>query len=185
MPVICAAIDGAGPLHDAVARTFDVPREVVRWLGCRDLPQDWRLDQARVCRLLAALSWLPPERRPRSPAQFSDFMQLCGELAAIFRFRDNHGDLRMRAWSVLHGPCMRRWLAECRQPGWAMDAMRRDRQGFAAECADASDFLGTLTDVVQERQDAGDEAALVHVMRWVGGIGLRRLLALSRAWHAD
>ena len=182
---IRAAIDGAEPLHDAVARAFGVPREVVRWLGSRELPANWLLDDVRLARLLAALSWLPPERRPCSPAQFGDLMQLCGVLAAIFRFRNDRGDLRTRAWSALHGPCMRRWLAERGQPGWARDAMARDRQGFAAQCADASDFLGALVDAVQCAQDAGDEAALALVVRWVAGIGLRRLLAMSRCWHAD
>lgn len=185
LAAIRAAIDGAGPLHDAVACAFGVPREVVRWLGSRELPGNWQLDDVRLGRLLAALSWLPPERRPCSPAQFRDLMQLCGELAGIFRFRNDRGDLRTRAWSALHGPCMRRWLAECGQPGWARDAMARDRQGFAAQCADASDFLGALVDAVQHRQDAGDEAALVWVTRWAAGIGLRRLLAMSRDWHAD
>ncbi|WP_311964522.1 hypothetical protein, partial [Acinetobacter baumannii] len=90
------------------------------------------------------------------PAQFDDLMQLCGVLAAMFRFRDSFGDLRMTAWSALHGPCMRRWLAECMQPGWARDAMRRDWPGFAAECADASDFLGALVEAVASRQDGGD-----------------------------
>ena len=182
---IAVAIDCAEPLHDAVARAFDVPREVVRWLGDRALPANWQLDDVRLRRLLAALSWLPPEQRPGSPAQFGDLMQLCAVLARIFRFRDDRGDLRMHAWSLLHGPCMRRWLAECRQPGWAREAMRRDRQGFAGQCADASDFLGALADAVRHRQDAGDEAALVVAMRWAAGIGLRRLLALSREWHAQ
>ncbi|WP_137174111.1 PcfJ domain-containing protein [Massilia sp. HP4] len=182
---VARAIDGAEPLHDAVARAFDVPREVVRWLGTRALPAHWQLDDVRLPKLLAALSWLAPERRPRSPAQFDDLMQLCGVLAAVFRFRDSFGDLRMRAWSELHGPCMRRWLAECRQPGWAQDAMRRDGRGFAAECADASDFLRALVDAVEYRQDAGDRAALAVVARWAAGIGLRRMLALSRRWHAE
>jgi len=182
---IRAAIDCAEPLHDAVARAFDVPREVVRWLNGRTLPGNWQLDDVRLRRLLAALSWLPSERRPQSPAQFDGLMQLCGVLARVFSFRDDRGDLRMSAWSVQHGPCMQRWLAECRQPGWALDAMRRDQQGFAAECADASDFLGTLVEAVQDRDDASAEGALDAVLRWAAGIGLRRLLALSRQWHAD
>lgn len=185
LAAVRAAIDGAGPLHDAVACAFGVPRELVRWLGSRELPGNWQLDDVRLGRLLAALSWLPPERRPSSPAQFGDLMQLCGVLAGIFRFRNDRGDLRTRAWSALHGPCMRRWLAECGRPGWARDAMARDRQDFAAQCADASDFMGALVDAVQHRQDAGDEAALAWVTRWAAGIGLRRLLALSRDWHAD
>lgn len=183
---IRAAIDCAEPLHDAVAGAFDVPREVVRWLSSRTLPGNWRLNDIRLRRFLAVLSWVPPERRPQSPAGFEALMQLCGVLAQIFRFRNvRGGDLTMRAWSVRHGPCMRRWLAECRQPGWALVAMRRDQQGFAAECADASDFLGTLVDAVQHRYDASDEAALAAAMCWAAGIGLRRLLALSRQWHAN
>jgi len=183
--MICAAIDGAEPLHDAVARAFDVPREVVRWLGKRALPGHWRLDEVRLRRLLAALSWLPPERRPRTPAQFAELVQLCGVLAGIFRFRDDRGDLQMRAWSALHGTCMRRWLAECGRPGWARDALARDPQRFAAQCADAADFLGTLADAVQCARDAGGDAALASVVRWAGGIGLRRLLAMSVCWHAQ
>lgn len=182
---IRAAIDCAEPLHDAVARAYDVPREVVRCLSRRTLPGNWQLDNLRLRKLLAALSWLPPERRPRSPAQFDALMQLCGLLAQIFRFRGDRGDLRMSAWSEQHGPCMRRWLDECRQAGWARDALARDRQGFAAECADTSDFLATLVDAVQDRHDCGDERALGLVMRWAAGIGLRRLLSLSRQWHAQ
>jgi hypothetical protein len=181
---IRAAIDEAEPLHDAVARAFDVSREVVRWLSCRTLPEHWQLDDVRLRRLLAALSWIPPERRPQSPTQFGDLVQLCGVLARIFRFRNDRGDLRMSAWSVLHGPCMRLWMAEC-QHGWALRARCSDPEGFATECADASDFLSTLVEAVQDGQETEDEAALALVMRWAAGISLRRLLDLSRQWHAN
>jgi hypothetical protein len=135
--------------------------------------------------LLAALSWLPPERRPQSRAQFEDLVHLCTVLARIFQFPNNHGDLRTHAWSARHGSCMRRWLAECLQPGWALDARRRDPEAFEAECADASDFLSTLAEAVQDRHGVGDHAALALAMRWAAGIGLRRLLGLSRQWHAQ
>ena len=181
---IRAAIDETAPLDEAVARAFDVPREVVRWLSCRTLPEHWQLDDGRLRRLLAALSWIPPEHRPQSSTQFSDLVQLCGVLARIFRFRNDRGDLRMSAWSVLHGPCMRLWLAEC-QHGWALRARGSDPHGFATNCADASDFLSALVEAVQDEQETEDEAALALVMRWATEISLRRLLDLSRQWHAN
>lgn len=181
---IRAAIDEASPLYEAVAGAFDVSREVVRWLGRRALPATWQLNDARLRRLLAALSWLPSEHRPGSCSQFEDLVQLCSTLARIFRFYD-YGDLRMTAWSARHGPCMRRWLAECRQPGRMQNAIRRDPHRFAIECADASDFLGTLVEAAQDRHATENEAAVACAMRWAAGISLRRLLELSRQWHAD
>jgi hypothetical protein len=181
---IRAAIDETLPLYEAVAGAFDVSREVVRWLGRRPLPVTWQLNDVRLSRLLAALSWVPPERRPESCAQFEDLVQLCTKLARIFRFHD-YGDLRTPAWSVRHGPCMRRWLAECRQPGRMQDAIRRDPHRFATECGDASDFLGTLIEAAQDRHGTENEAAVACAMRWAAGISLRRLLELSRQWHSD
>jgi hypothetical protein len=183
--LIRGAVDDGAPLHDAVACAFDVPREVVRWLGGRTLPDSWQLDDVRVQRLLAALSWLPPERRPQSGAEFEDLMALCTVLARIVRFRNERGDLRMHAWAVRHGACMRRWLAECRQLGWAHDTRRRDPEAFATACTDASDFMATLVGAVQDRHGVGDEAAVTLAMRWTAGIGLRRLLGLSTQWHAQ
>jgi hypothetical protein len=181
---IRAAIDEALPLYEAVAGAFDVSREVVRWLGRRPLPATWQLNDVRLSRLLAALSWVPPERRPQSCAQFEDLVQLCTTLARIFRFHD-YGDLRTPAWSARHGPCMRRWLAECRQPGRMQDTIRRDPHRFATECGEASDFLGTLIEAAQDRHGTENEAAVACAMRWAAGISLRRLLELSRQWHAD
>jgi hypothetical protein len=181
---IRTAIDEASPLYEAIAAAFDVSRDVVRWLGRRELPAAWQLNDVRLRRLLTALSWLPAEHRPGSSAQFEDLVQLCSTLARTFRFHD-YGDLRMVAWSARHGPCMRRWLAECRQPGAMRDAIRRNPRGFATECADASDFLGTLVEAAQERHGTENEAAVACTMRWAAGISLRRLLELSRQWHAD
>jgi hypothetical protein len=181
---IRAAIDEALPLHEAVAGAFDASREVVRWLGRRPLPATWELNDVRLSRLLAALSWVPPERRPASCSQFEDLVQLCTTLARIFRFHD-YGDLRTPAWSARHGPCMRRWLAECRQPGRMQDVIRCDPHRFAAECGAISDFLGTLIEAAEDRHGTENEAAVACAMRWAAGISLRRLLELSRRWHAD
>jgi hypothetical protein len=182
---IRSAIDDATPLHDAVANSFNVPRGVVRWLGRRLLPADWRLDVPRLRHLLAALSWLPPERRPTSTHEFVDMVETCNLLAAPLRFDVDSSDREIVACLSRHAPCMRRWLAEVGRTGWAAGTMRRDRQRFALELSDARDFLRALAEGIQYRRSVPSEAATAIVLRWCASVGLRQLVAVSREWHAS
>lgn len=168
VPAIVAAIDAGLPLVDAVARAFDVPREVVRWLGRRPLPARWRLDALRLQRLLALLSWLPPERRPLHDA---DWDSLCAHARALSAPLDYAGASDEAMTLARMGPSMRRWLA---QP-------RPDR---AAELLDARDFLRALYEASQSIDGQSANAADARVLAWCAGIRVARLLMLSREWHA-
>ncbi|WP_306392531.1 PcfJ domain-containing protein [Telluria beijingensis] len=171
------AIDAGRPLHAAVAQAFGVPRETVRWLGRRALPDGWRLDAGRLQRLLALLAWLAPERRPRDPAQFEGLTALGSTLAAPFSYRRVAGE--GAALARIETP-MRSWLAHVTRVG--LDSV--DFAQRALELADARDFLRALFEAVHADAGLDDDAADARVLRWCAGIGAARLLALSRAWHA-
>ena len=111
-PGILAAIDAGLPLFDAVASAYNVPREVVRWLGRRSLPANWIVDAPHLQRLLAVLSWLAPEQRPRDLTGYADLAALAQSLSAPLDFC---GEMKQAAALVRIAPCMRRWLAQGRQ----------------------------------------------------------------------
>jgi len=182
---VCHAIDAGLPLHDAVARAFGVPREVVRWLGRDRLPGSWTLDAGRLQRLLALLAWLPPERRPRSHAQFAALTALGSALAAPFSYR--RGSAGAAGLARIAGG-MRHWLAHATQgPLRAAPPTVAEREAAAqwsADLADAGDFLRALFESRQTIDGLDEEAADASVLHWCAGIRPPRLLALSRRWHA-
>lgn len=165
---ILAAIDQGLPLHAAVAIAFDVPREVVRWLGRRAVPANWVLDVRHLRRWLALLAWLPPERRPDDLAQCGDLLTLASALSAPLDYLDDAGQV---ATLARIGPCMRRWLAQCR----TVDA---------SALRDAQDFLRALFEAVRVGDGLDAQAADARVLAWCASIRVTRLLALSHAWHA-
>lgn len=169
---ILAAIDVGLPLHDAVACSFGVPREVVRWLGRRTLPANWQVDVCRLHRLLTLLSWLPPERRPLTHAAFGDLKALASALTAALDFVD---EIDQPASLIRVAPCLRRWLVQ-RGPLDALD--------WADDLLDAKDFLRALFEARQARDGCDARAADAWVLAWCAGISVTRLLELSRAWHA-
>ena len=181
VPRIRAAIDAGLPLYDAVAQAFGVPREVVRWLGRRTLPGNWIVDVGRLRRLLTLLSWLPPERRPLTPAQFGVLNALASALTAPLGFIGGAGEpvTLMRI-----AQCMRRWLVHETQAGLDDTAARADFPQWACDLVDAKDFLHALFDAAQSIDRLDEEQADAWVLGWCAGIRVARLLALSRAWHA-
>jgi len=181
---ILAAVDGASSLHAAVATAFGIPREVVRWLGRRSLPASWQLDIPRLRRLLTVLSWLPPEWRPQTSSGFDTLIGTCNALAAVLRFDAECGGQTLAARLGRHGPCMRRWLAETLRRGSATTAVPRDPRQAARGMSDAADFLRALAESVQDRRRIASGEAISAVLHWCAGINLRRLLDMSREWHA-
>jgi len=171
------AIDAGRPLHAAVAHAFGVPRETVRWLGRRALPDSWRVDAGRVQRLLALLAWLAPERRPRSPAQFEALTALGSLLAAPFAYRRVAGEAAALARIAIP---MRAWLAQAARAGLEGPGLAQR----SLELADARDFLRALFEALRADHELGDDTADARVLRWCAGIGMARLLTLSRVWHA-
>ena len=178
---ICHAIDNGLPLHEAVARAFGVPREVVRWLGRRALPGNWAMDAGRLRRLLALLAWVAPERRPQQAAQFDALTALGSALAAPLGF---HGGEEDPALLARYAPCMRRWLAEVTRCGLEGATAAPEFAQLTSELADAKDFLRALFEAVQVADGLDHGAAEACVLRWCAGIEAARLLTLSRAWHA-
>jgi len=178
--LICQSIDDGLPLHDAVAQAFGVPREVVRWLGRRALPGNWRFNVRRLQRLLALLAWLPPERRPRSAAQFEALTALGSSLAAPFAYRGRAED--PVALARIAG-CMRQWLGRATQGRTDDTLTNADIVRRARELEDARDFLRALYDAARAIDGLDVDAADAWVLRWCAGIGMVRMLALSQAWH--
>lgn len=172
MPDILAAIDGGLPLLDAVAEAFDVQREVIRWLGRRTLPDNWLVDVRRVRRLLTLLSWLPPERRPQTPAAWRSLKSLAAALSAPLGYIAEI-DLQVTLHRIGH--CMRRWLAQT----WPDDHAER-----AIELLDAQDFLRALFESHQSIEGLDASAADARVLSWCARIRIARVVALSRAWHS-
>lgn len=175
------AIDEGLPLYGAVAVAFDVPREVVRWLGRRTLPCNWGMDVVRLRRFLALLSWVAPERRPRTASQFDVLMALGSAIAAPLGF---HGEDDRPALLARYAPCMRRWLAHVTRAGLEAATVAPDFPQLSLDLADAKDFLRALFEGLQVQERLDHEAARAQVLRWCAGVEVTRLLALSREWHA-
>ena len=178
--LICRAIDDGLPLHDAVAQAFGVPREVVRWLGRRALPGNWRFDVRRLQRLLALLAWLPPERRPRSALQFEALTALGSALAAPFEYRGRAED--PVALARIAG-CMRQWLGRATLGRTDDTLTNAGIVRRARELEDARDFLRALFDAARAIDGLDVDSADAWVLRWCAGIGMTRMLSLSQAWH--
>jgi hypothetical protein len=178
--LICRAIDDGLSLHDAVAQAFGVPREVVRWLGRRALPANWRFDVQRLQRLLVLLAWLPPERRPRSILQFEALTALGSALAAPFAYRGRAED--PVALARIAG-CMRQWLGRATQGRTDDTLTNAGIVRRARELKDARDFLRALFDAARAIDGLDVDAADAWVLRWCASIGMTRMLALSQAWH--
>jgi hypothetical protein len=173
LPSLLASIDAGLPLHDAVAITFAVSREVVRWVGRHPLPVHWEVNIWRMRRWLTLLSWLPPERRPRDLAQCAALQAMADALSAPLQFmgRRDEKELLTRM-----GPCMQHWLAHApshADPVWV------------AALADATDFLRALCEACEYIDGHSPEAANLLVLAWCASVSVTRLLTLSRAWHAD
>lgn len=179
--VIRDAIDHGLPLFDAVAGVFAVPREVVRWLGRRTLPRNWAIDVGRTRRLLALLSWLAPERRPRTIAQFDALTALGSAVAAPFAFHDTDDKPALLARVA---PCMRRWLADVTRPGLDAAAAAPAFAQLASDLADAGDFLRALAEGLQVIDRLDCESGFDRLLSWCAALPAPRLLALSRDWHA-
>lgn len=179
---ILQAIDAGLPLHDAVARAFGVPREVVRWLSRRTLPGNWSVDACRLQRLLALLAWLPPERRPRDHAQFEALTALGGALAAPLLYRGRMGESSALERIAV---CMRHWLARATQGGSDDVFATGDLAQQATALEDAKDFLRALFEAACAIDGLDEDAADAWVLHWCAGIGAARLLVLSRAWHVE
>lgn len=178
---IQGAIDDGAPLFDAVARAFAVPTAVVRWLGRRPLPPTWTLDASRLRRLLALLSWLPPERRPQASAAFTALAAIGNALVAPLGFHESD---ETPALLGRYAPCMTRWLRELTRSGLAATAASRDFAQLSADLADARDFLRALYQSAQEIDQRDQGGAQDQVLAFCAGTTVRRLLALSRQWHA-
>ncbi|MGZ8358442.1 MAG: hypothetical protein ACXWVF_17670, partial [Telluria sp.] len=147
------AIDAGSALFDAVGQAFGVKREVVRWLGRRALPREWTLDAPRLRRLLALLSWLPPERRPQTVEEFDALIVLGNAAIAPLGF---HGDDQAPPMPG-SAACMRPWLLEIMRPGLVPATAAPGFAQLANELADAKDFLRALCEAMQsfDRLDHG------------------------------
>lgn len=182
------AIDQGAPLFEAVAAVLRVPPEVVRWLGRRELPADWTFDMRRADLLLRLLSWLPPEQRPAGPLGFAQLVRAGDAILAPFRRiceSERFPDFRRPQY----GSIVRRWLKElARDEGDVGDEDQFEPLRMAL--VDARDFLAAVhaASLRRRRRDGGDadeERELVVMLDRLRGLSLRRMLALSRAWHAE
>lgn len=174
------AIDEGGPLFKAVARAFDVPTEAVRWLGSRPLPPAWTLDAGRLHRLLALLSWLPPERRPGSACEFEALIGIGNALVAPLDF---HATDEQPVLLVRYAACMGAWLRDLTRAGLA--AASHDVSQLADDLVDARDFLRALFESVRASNAMDHEASVDYVLNFCSRTPIRRLLALSHHWHAQ
>lgn len=157
-----------------------MPREVVRWLSRRTLPDNWRFDVRRPQRLLALLAWLLPERRPRSLAQFETLTALGSALSAPFSYRS--GLAEPAALNRIAG-CMRHWLGRATQGRTDDTLTNANIVRRAQELEDARDFLRALFEAARAIDGLDVDAADAWVLRWCAGIGMVRMLALSQTWH--
>lgn len=176
------SIDAGEPLFAAASRAFQVPREVIRWLGKRRLPDALTMELPRVARLLTLLSWLPPEWRPQNRENFEALIVLGGVLAAPLALRGSRGGAASLA---RFAPCVRRWMGELAPRGWDVVVASVDFDSLSSELADARDFLAVRFEEAKVRDGLPDAMAEQHVLRWCSGLSLRSLRALSAEWHRN
>lgn len=175
------AIDAGTPLFDAIAQTFGVAREVVRWLGRRSLPRGWILDVARLRHLLQLLSYLPAERRPQTIAEFEALVVLGNAAIAPLGFHGDEQSVPLPQYT----PCMRAWLLDIMRPGLVSATASPRFTQLASDLSDGRDFLRALFEQVQATDRLEHHAGVVCVLRWCASISVRRFLSLSRQWHAE
>lgn len=182
------AVDLGEPLINTVAAVLEVPRETVRWLGRRALPPDWRMDMRRTGILLRLLSWLAPEQRPKTPADFTSLVDMGNALLAPFQRLSEHEsypDLRLSQYARI----VRQWMgAHLRQGHLATAGQFAE---FQSAMADSRDFLAAACAALTDRADplldeAGKQAWSIELLLdRLCCFSVRRLLALSRAWHEE
>lgn len=181
-----SAVDQGAPLFEAIAAVLQVPREAVRWLGRRELPSNWSFDLRRAGLLLRLLSWLPPERRPASAREFERLVRSGDAMLAPFR-RICDSECFPDLGRPHYGSIVRRWLADLARSGGGGDEEQFEPMRLAL--VDTRDFLAAVhaAEIRHRRQqdrDADDEQVLVSLLDRLSGLSLRRVLVLSRAWHA-
>jgi hypothetical protein len=176
---ILAAVDAGVPLVRALGKVFGVPRSAVRHLAAVAPPAGWTLDVERVRRLLFLLSCLPPERRPSDDGDYAALVKLGNTLHRPLAFLETADlSLEQAAHAVLGA-----WFRQLTAAGLTSAVLGDAFAQLAIDLADAGDYLRALCEFLRA-DDVPAAVACEQVLAFCVRITLRRLLALSRQWHA-
>lgn len=189
---IVADIDRQAPMLLSVAQAFDVAPETVRWLRSRALPRRWSLDERRLRVLLNVLSWIAPERRPASDADFEGMMDAVQTLSSALKPFLGRQSVNATLLAPRYSGVLKRWMGQLLRPDCGAAPRKLDhlvaRHGSLAGVAD---FLMSLhravfrfSTVEAGRGGDRDIACQDLVLAWVNTRSLRQLLDCSARWHA-
>ena len=188
---IVAAIDAGAPLMPSLAQVFGVPPETVRWLRDQALPQGWRMDERRMRLLLNVLSWIAPEKRPSSVAQFDDVIHIAQALASVLKPFFGRQQASQSLFAPPYSTVLKGWLGPLLRPDCSAGRCNLARLAAPASLAGAADFLTSLNRAVFRLCAPGPASAGEHnaacqelVLAWVDARSLRQLLDYSAQWHA-
>ncbi|HZW13944.1 MAG TPA: PcfJ domain-containing protein [Noviherbaspirillum sp.] len=185
---LTAAIDAGQPLFSSVAQVFRVPVETVKWSRGQMLPLYGGFAVPRMDLLLTILSWLPPEKRPRSDAEWRHLQTIISTLFSIAGgVRDERNRLSGPEMIRHDGPAVAAWLREITKPTLVAAAERFDRMCRAGDDPEnAKDFLRAVGRSFRRFcADGGAQACHADMLHaWLGQQSFFRVMSLSRRWHA-
>lgn len=189
---ILRAIDSGKPLFASVARACGVPQETVRRTRHQMLPNVGQFAVTRVELLLKMLSWLPPEKRPRSNEDWRAMREIVCSLLPILSACSSTAEFSEALLAEpRYATVMARWMRELMRPDLASAQRRILRLRHAGhDPADAKDYMGSLLRALPRYRGTGrgriDGAADPHqdaLLDWLAAQPLHLILARSRCWH--
>ena len=187
--LIAGAVDQGLPLFKAVAQTYSVTVEAVRWLVNRDLPPDWIIDCRRMGLLLRLVSWVAREKRPRDSQEWERMLQVGRALSEPLRLASSNGDNR-GLFGTRYPEVLKGWFSDLTQGKYLADLPALPDSQLERDLADSKDFLEMLYLGLHAHCHAaatpGDEADdyLRFVLDWLCGRSLGQSLAVSHRRHA-
>ncbi|HJV74716.1 MAG TPA: PcfJ domain-containing protein [Noviherbaspirillum sp.] len=190
---IIGAIDAGDPLFAAIANTFGVPKETVRWTRHQMLPHREAFAVPRMDLLLSMLSWLPPEKRPLTDDDWRSMrFVMTALLTVLTALWDDATVADLLTTEPRCGAILARWLREVARPTLGAASARIHRMRQAGDDPDGlKEYARALLRGLRrfclngaaERGDAAD-AHRDALLDWFATQSFHRLMACSRRWHA-
>ena len=188
---ILQAIDNGDPLFAAVSRALQLPRETVQWSHHQMLPEALFGDTRWMQFTLAAVSWVPREKRPTTDEEWESLRRVASTLVSILSVNWDAADFPFVLSAEPRYFCLlRRWIADLLQPDLPAAARRLQRMRDQQQDHHAlQDFLRVLGRAMHTYgyAHAGNhqltEAPVNPLLEWLSEQSFSHIGKLSNEWH--